>query len=67
MSRHHGNDDISRQWQNSATPNKAKPTRGTRLYRKPTFRLERVFETQSLSCGTIISTQLRCGTIQETS
>lgn len=29
----------------------SKPTRGRRLYQKPAFRFERVFETTALSCG----------------
>jgi hypothetical protein len=34
--------------------------KGKKLYQKPVFRYERVFETQALSCGKIISTQGNC-------
>jgi hypothetical protein len=38
-----------------------------RKYHKPTFRFERVFETQALSCGKIISTSANCQFSQKTS
>jgi hypothetical protein len=31
-----------------------------KLYRKPEFRFERVFETRALSCGKLASTQGQC-------
>jgi hypothetical protein len=31
-----------------------------KLYRKPEFRFERVFETRALSCGKIATTQGQC-------
>ncbi|MBZ5665064.1 MAG: hypothetical protein LAO30_10720 [Acidobacteriia bacterium] len=36
------------------------PTRGRKLYQKPAFRFERVFETMALSCGKTNSTQSQC-------
>ncbi len=34
--------------------------KGKKLYQKPAFRYERVFETQALSCGKIAPTQSTC-------
>ena len=31
-----------------------------KLYRKPEFRFERIFETRALSCGKLASTQGQC-------
>ena len=36
-------------------------------YSKPAFRFERVFETQALSCGKIISSQGQCKTNRKNS
>lgn len=38
-----------------------------KLYQKPAFRYERVFETQALSCGKIASTVSGCQFSQKTS
>jgi hypothetical protein len=38
-----------------------------KLYQKPAFRYERVFETQALSCGKLIVTQGLCQVQQKTS
>jgi hypothetical protein len=38
-----------------------------KLYQKPAFRYERVFETQALSCGKIDVTQANCLGRQKTS
>jgi len=34
--------------------------KGKKLYQKPAFRYERVFETLALSCGKIVATQAGC-------
>lgn len=34
--------------------------RSRKLYEKPAFRFERVFETAALSCGKVNTTQLQC-------
>ncbi len=36
-------------------------------YKKPSFRFERVFETQALSCGKITATQKHCRFNRKTS
>ncbi len=41
--------------------------KGKKLYQKPAFRYERVFETLALSCGKTISTQSQCHFSQKTS
>jgi hypothetical protein len=33
---------------------------GKRLYQKPAFRFEKVFETMALSCGKVHPTQFQC-------
>jgi hypothetical protein len=38
-----------------------------KLYQKPAFRYERVFETQALSCGKIVGGQGLCQSIQSAS
>jgi hypothetical protein len=38
-----------------------------KLYQKPAFRYERVFETRALSCGKIIATQGNCQFSMKTS
>ena len=38
-----------------------------KVYQKPAFRCERVFETQALSCGKITSTQQNCQSNHKTS
>jgi hypothetical protein len=38
-----------------------------KLYRKPAFRYERVFETQALSCGKIVGTTSLCQVQQKSS
>jgi hypothetical protein len=40
---------------------------GKKLYQKPAFRREQVFETQALSCGKIASTVGNCQFSQKTS
>ena len=35
-----------------------------KLYRKPSFRYERVFETQALSCGKLIATGNNCHNVK---
>jgi hypothetical protein len=67
MSDHNGKGNIGGEQHYSVTPEESTPTRGTRLYRKPAFRFERVFETMALSCGKTISTQLQCAAIQKAS
>jgi hypothetical protein len=41
--------------------------REKRLYQKPAFRYERVFETQALSCGKIVSVIHTCQISRKTS
>lgn len=41
--------------------------RGKKLYQKPTFRYERVFETLALSCGKIGATLPQCQFTRKTS
>jgi hypothetical protein len=36
------------------------PGRSRRLYQKPAFKFERVFETMALSCGKLSPTQFQC-------
>jgi hypothetical protein len=38
-----------------------------KLYKKPTFRYERVFETQALSCGKMVGTTAQCQVQQKSS
>jgi hypothetical protein len=38
------------------------PSGGKRIYVKPAFRHERVFETMALACGKISATQASCRT-----
>jgi len=38
-----------------------------KLYQKPAFRHERVFETQALSCGKIVASQGLCQSVQKSS
>ena len=38
-----------------------------KLYQKPAFRHERVFETLALSCGKIAAVQATCGSSQKNS
>jgi hypothetical protein len=38
-----------------------------KLYRKPAFRHERVFETQALTCGKVVATQITCQLNRKTS
>jgi hypothetical protein len=38
-----------------------------KLYQKPAFRYERVFETQALSCGKLIGTTAQCQVQQKSS
>ncbi len=46
------------------TPSETQPAgdagKAKKLYQKPAFRYERVFETQALSCGKIAPTQSTC-------
>ena len=35
-------------------------TRGKKPYKKPEFRVERVFETTALACGKVSATQAQC-------
>ena len=46
---------------------KSKPKRGLKLYQKPAFRFERIFETNALSCGKMSATQFQCGLNLKTS
>ena len=48
-------------------PPAVKPSRGQKLYQKPAFRFERVFETLALSCGKIEPTQKHCRFNRKTS
>jgi hypothetical protein len=41
--------------------------KGKKLYQKPAFRYERVFETQALSCGKIVATTGLCQVQQKSS
>jgi hypothetical protein len=41
--------------------------KGKKLYRKPTFRYERVFETLALSCGKIGASTPQCQASRKTS
>jgi hypothetical protein len=36
------------------------PTRGKKPYKKPQFKVERVFETTALACGKVDTTQAQC-------
>jgi hypothetical protein len=38
-----------------------------KLYQKPAFRYERVFETQALSCGKMVGTTAQCQVQQKSS
>jgi len=38
-----------------------------KLYQKPAFRYERVFETQALSCGKMVGTTVQCQVQQKAS
>jgi hypothetical protein len=41
--------------------------KGKKLYQKPAFRYERVFETLALSCGKIAGTSFNCNSQRKTS
>jgi hypothetical protein len=49
----------------SQQPGKAR--KGKKVYQKPAFRYERVFETLALSCGKIGSTTAQCQFSRKTS
>ena len=42
-------------------------THGKKPYKKPEFRVERVFETTALACGKVSSTQAQCKTNKKVS
>jgi hypothetical protein len=44
-----------------------KPRTGKKLYQKPEFRFERVFETMALSCGKVSPTEFQCRFNRKTS
>jgi len=57
------NDQATREKQQEIdNPGKAK-----KLYQKPAFRHERVFETLALSCGKIIGSSINCNSSPKTS
>lgn len=43
------------------------PGKAKKLYQKPAFRYERVFETLALSCGKIAGTSLNCNSSPKSS
>jgi hypothetical protein len=43
------------------------PRKQKKLYKKPEFRHERVFETTALSCGKIAGTSFLCNEVRKTS
>jgi hypothetical protein len=42
-------------------------SKGKKLYQKPAFRYERVFETLALSCGKLVGTGGQCHQVKKTS